>query len=340
MGNTVVWKPASTSAYSAYFVMRLLQEAGFPDGVINLVYGPGARDRQSCAREPGPRRASTSRARRLSSTTCGTRSAANIEQLPELPAHRRRDGRQGLHRRAPLRGPRGGGRPRCCVARSSTRARSARPRRACTCPQSLWPATRDGMRDEVATIRMGDVTDFRNFMGAVIDDKAFGQHRGAIEEAKRRRADDRRRRRHGRQRGLLRRADRDRDVRSERSVASRGAVRPDRDGVRLSRLEVAGHARARRRRRRRTRSRARSSPAIAARSRRPAHALRYAAGNFYVNDKPTGAVVGQQPFGGGEGIGHERQGGLDVEPHSLGQPAHDQGDVRSAAGLPLPVLGA
>ena len=42
MGNTVVWKPASTSAYSAYFLMRLLQEAGLPDGVINLVYGPGA----------------------------------------------------------------------------------------------------------------------------------------------------------------------------------------------------------------------------------------------------------------------------------------------------------
>ena len=42
MGNTVVWKPASTAAYSAYFVMRLLQEAGLPDGVINLVYGPGA----------------------------------------------------------------------------------------------------------------------------------------------------------------------------------------------------------------------------------------------------------------------------------------------------------
>ncbi len=42
MGNTVVWKPASTAAYSAYFLMRLLQEAGLPDGVINLVYGPGA----------------------------------------------------------------------------------------------------------------------------------------------------------------------------------------------------------------------------------------------------------------------------------------------------------
>ena len=59
-------------------------------------------------------------------------------------------------------------------------------------------------------------------------------------------------------------------------------------------------------------------------------ALRYAAGNFYVNDKPTGAVVGQQPFGGATRVGHERQGGLDVEPDPLGQPPHDQRDFRAA----------
>ena len=57
-------------------------------------------------------------------------------------------------------------------------------------------------------------------------------------------------------------------------------------------------------------------------------ALRNAAGNFYINDKPTGAVVGQQPFGGARGVGHQRQGGLEAEPGALGQRAHDQGDVR------------
>ena len=56
MGNTVVWKPASTAAYSAHFVMRILQEAGLPDGVINLVYGHGADDRRRRAGQPGPRR--------------------------------------------------------------------------------------------------------------------------------------------------------------------------------------------------------------------------------------------------------------------------------------------
>src|SRR3954451_782834 len=53
MGNTVVWKPASTAAVSAYFVMRLLQEAGLPDGVINLVYGSGAKSGDSAPASPG-----------------------------------------------------------------------------------------------------------------------------------------------------------------------------------------------------------------------------------------------------------------------------------------------
>ena len=65
-------------------------------------------------------------------------------------------------------------------------------------------------------------------------------------------------------------------------------------------------------------------------------ALRYAAGNFYVNDKPTGAVVGQQPFGGSRKR-DERQGRLDVEPDPLGVTAHDQGDLRLRDRLPLSV---
>jgi len=61
------------------------------------------------------------------------------------------------------------------------------------------------------------------------------------------------------------------------------------------------------------------------------------AGNFYVNDKPTGAEVGQQLFGGGARLRHQRQGWLVVESHTLGIAASDQGDLRSARGLPLSV---
>ena len=68
-------------------------------------------------------------------------------------------------------------------------------------------------------------------------------------------------------------------------------------------------------------------------------ALRNAAGNFYVNDKPTGAVVGQQPFGGARGVGHERQGGLEAEPRAVGEPPRDQGDLLAADGLQVSVHG-
>jgi hypothetical protein len=75
--------------------------------------------------------------------------------------------------------------------------------------------------------------------------------------------------------------------------------------------------------------------AATARDREAHGALRYAAGNFYVNDKPTGAVVGQQPFGGARASGTNDKAGSMLEPDPLGQPAHDQGDVRAADRLPL-----
>ena len=103
MGNSSSGSPPSTAMLSAYYLMRLFQEAGLPDGVINLVYGSGADDRRRGAREPATSPASTSPARPRSSTACGAPSPANMEQLPQLPADRRRDGRQGLHRRPPVR---------------------------------------------------------------------------------------------------------------------------------------------------------------------------------------------------------------------------------------------
>ena len=70
---------------------------------------------------------------------------------------------------------------------------------------------------------------------------------------------------------------------------------------------------------------------------RGASALRNAAGNFYINDKPTGAVVGQQPFGRGARVRHQRQGGIEAEPGPLGERADDQGDLRAAARLQVSV---
>ncbi len=72
---------------------------------------------------------------------------------------------------------------------------------------------------------------------------------------------------------------------------------------------------------------------------RASAALRYAAGNFYVNDKPTGAVVGQQPFGGARASGYQRQGRLAAQPAAVGIAAHDQGDLRPAHRSSLPAHG-
>ncbi len=68
-------------------------------------------------------------------------------------------------------------------------------------------------------------------------------------------------------------------------------------------------------------------------------ALRFTAGNFYVNDKPTGAVVGQQPFGGGPRLGHERQGRVQAQPAAVGVGPHHQGDVRPRHRLPISAHG-
>ena len=102
MGNTVVWKPASTAALSAYYVMRLLQEAGLPDGVINLVYGRGAAIGDPVLASPDLAGV------HFTGSTGGLPGHVEDDRrehrpVPQLPAHRRRDRRQGLHRRAPVR---------------------------------------------------------------------------------------------------------------------------------------------------------------------------------------------------------------------------------------------
>ena len=115
-------------------------------------------------------------------------------------------------------------------------------------PANLWPELRERLAEEVAQIKMGDVADFENFMGAVIDAKSFETQKEAIDEA---RADDAIEVLVGGgvddERGLLRRADRDRDPRPGLPPAAGRAVRAGRDRVRLSGGQVERHARARRR---------------------------------------------------------------------------------------------
>ena len=175
-------------------------------------------------------------------------------------------------------------------------------------PRSLWNDVRDRIVAMIDDIRMGDVRDFRNFMGAVIDERAFDEITGYIEDA----------------RGTAK------IVAGGTSDESRGYfIRPtlietDDPGftTALRRDLRTGRHRVRLRRQRSGRTRwswsTRTSPyaltgAVFAQDRRAvveaSSALRYAAGNFYINDKPTGAVVGQQPFGGARASGTNDKAG-------------------------------
>ncbi len=159
-------------------------------------------------------------------------------------------------------------------------------------------------------LRYGDVTDLSNYGGALIDDRAFAKNVKAIERAKGAAGvtvavggeyDD--------SEGYFVRPDGAAVRRPRRRVVLHRVLRADPVGARLSRLRLRADARRRRQRRevRADRCRHRRRPSSGAAG--PGQRLRFAAGNFYVNDKPTGAVVGQQPFGGSRASGTNDKAG-------------------------------
>jgi 1-pyrroline-5-carboxylate dehydrogenase len=307
MGNTVVWKPASTAAFSAYFVMRLFQEAGLPDGVINLVYGPGATIGDAALASPelaGIHFTGSTGVFNSMWKTVGS----NIGDYRNYPRIVGETGGKDFivaHPTADVD----------ALATAIVRGSFEYQGQKCSAasrvyaPSNLWPELRDRLADEVAGLKVGDVSDFSNFMGAVIDRNSFKTQRDAIEEAK---------------------------TAAKTKVLVGGEV-DDADGYfvqptvietedpdfRTMREELFGPV---------VTTYVypenkyddtldlvdRTAPygltgAVFARDRdaieRAHERLEYAAGNFYVNDKPTGAVVGQQPFGGARASGTNDKAG-------------------------------
>ncbi len=307
MGNTVVWKPAGTAMLSAYYLMRLFQEAGLPDGVINLVYGSGAAIGDAALASPHLagihftgstpvfngmwRSVATSMERyrnypRIVGETGGkdfivAHPSANVDSLAAAIVRGSFE-YQGQK----------------CSAASRVYA-----------PSNLWPKLRERLQEEVATIKVGDVSDFGNFMGAVIDSAAFTTQAAAIEEAKQH---------EGTEIVVGGGYDDSRGYFVEPTVVE--TTDPD---FRLLRDELFGpvvttYVYDERRwddtldliDRGTTYG---LTGAVFSEERGPIEdatsKLRYAAGNFYVNDKPTGAVVGQQPFGGSRASGTNDKAG-------------------------------
>ena len=177
MGNTVIWKPSPTQTLAAVLTLQLLEEAGLPPGVINMLTGDGL----ASPRWHWPTRAlagihftgSTATFRHLWREV-----GSEPRPLRNLSAAGRRDRRQGLRGRPPASAD-----PTCCAprwsaARSSTRGRSARRRRGRSCRAACGHGCATTSSRRPSALPIGDVEDFRNFMGAVIDRRSFDKTQG------------------------------------------------------------------------------------------------------------------------------------------------------------------
>ncbi|RME71337.1 MAG: L-glutamate gamma-semialdehyde dehydrogenase, partial [Planctomycetota bacterium] len=296
MGNVVVWKPAPNAMLAPSYVMELLEEAGLPPGVINLV--PGHTEVGEAAlvhpELAGIHFTGSVRTFRHFYRTVGE----HIERYRSYP---RLVGETGgkdfvlVHPSADLEAV------HVALIRGAYEYQGQKCSAASRAfvPRSVWPALRDRLVATMAELRMGDVTDPETFLGAVIDERAWKRITAAIERA--------------------------RGEAGYRVVAGGGAdasegwfieptlIEADDPGSELMREELFGpvltvHVYDDARFDEILTVCDRATPygltgAVFARDRtviaRATEALAFAAGNFYVNDKPTGAVVDQQPFGGG-----------------------------------------
>jgi 1-pyrroline-5-carboxylate dehydrogenase len=306
MGNTVIWKPASTAAVSAYYLMRLLQAAGLPDGVVNLVHGSGATIGGAALESPdlaGIHFTGSTEVFNGMWETVG----ANISSYRNYPRIVGETGGKDFILAHPSAEAE-------AVATAVVRGSFEYQGQKCSAasrlyvPSNIWPEVRERLVEDVGTIKMGDVADFENFMGAVIDESAFKTHSEAIEEARSAGAE------------ILTGGSTDD---SEGYFVSPTVITTGDKGFRLLRDELFGpivttYVYDEKRWDDTLRLVDEAAPygltgAVFATDRAAIEeaedALRYAAGNFYVNDKPTGAVVGQQPFGGSRASGTNDKAG-------------------------------
>jgi 1-pyrroline-5-carboxylate dehydrogenase len=307
VGNTVVWKPASTAVLSSYYNFRLLEAAGLPPGVINFLPGDAGA---------------------ISSAVLSDRDLAGIHFTGSTGVF------QGMWRTVgenianyrvyPRLVGETGGKDFIVAHPSADRAalvaaiiRGAYEYQGQKCsaasrlyvPDTMWQAIKRDLLDQIAAIPMGDIADFSNFMGAVIDKPAFDSIVEYID-------------------GARRSPDAEILVGGEADASEGYFIRPTliqakTPGYRTMCEEIFGpvltlYVYPERQWAETLRLVNETSPyaltgAVFANERRAireaANALRFAAGNFYINDKPTGAVVGQQPFGGARASGTNDKAG-------------------------------
>jgi 1-pyrroline-5-carboxylate dehydrogenase len=303
-GNTVIWKAATTSALACWHLFQLLRAAGLPDGVINLVNGDGPDVGSQVLVRPelgGVHFTGSTGVFQGMWRTIGE-NIAHYRQYPRIVGE---TGGKDFIVAHPSADP-------TAVAVAIVRGGFEYQGQKCSAasrvyiPESLWPAVSGSVRDMLAQVKQGDVRDFSNFVAAVIDQRSFRKMEGYLALA------------------------------AGQDVVSGGHangevgwfveptfVRVNDPRHRLMEEEIFGpivsawvYPDARWDEALRTVDT--TSPyaltgAVFARERGAIESaltgLRHAAGNFYINDKPTGAVVGQQPFGGGRASGTNDKAG-------------------------------
>jgi 1-pyrroline-5-carboxylate dehydrogenase len=307
LGNTAIWKPAGTAVYSGYYIMKLLEEAGLPPGVINFVPGDAAAVSDVLLASPelaGVHFTGSTGVFQHIWRTVGER----IDRYRSYPRLVGETGGKDFILAHPSADAE-------ALATAIVRGGFEYQGQKCSAasriyvPESLWPRVRDLVVGMLERVKVGDPTDFRNFMGAVIDRKAYDKITGYIKHAQQ--AD-----------GV--------------EIVSGGAfsdekgyfidptvvlakdpryqlmceeifgpvvtvhVYPDAKWDEILTIvdETTPYA---------------LTGAVFSTDRaalvQADRALRNAAGNYYINDKPTGAVVGQQPFGGGRASGTNDKAG-------------------------------
>ncbi len=307
MGNVALWKPASSAVYPAYFLMKLFKEAGLPDGVINFIPGSGSTVGPMVMKHPalaGVHFTGSTAVFQNMWTTVGN----NIENYKSYPRIVGETGGKDFciaHKTADVDG----------LATAMVRGAFEFQGQKCSAlsrayiPNTIWDGVKTKYLSEVATIKMGDPEDFTNFVNAVIDKSAFDTIASYIDYVKN--ADDAEIISGGKYDDstgyfiepttivttdpnfktmeeeifgpvltiyIYDPKDWDKTLKlvdSTSPYALTGAVfAKDREAIRQA-----------------------------------SKALNHSAGNFYINDKPTGAVVGQQPFGGGRASGTNDKAG-------------------------------
>ncbi|MHC4940554.1 MAG: L-glutamate gamma-semialdehyde dehydrogenase [Planctomycetota bacterium] len=307
LGNTSIWKPASTSLLSNWYLYKMFEAAGLPPGVINFVPGRGSQVGGAVfgSKHLGGVHFTGSTATFQHMWKTIGDNISNYGQYPRIVGETGGKDFVVAHSSAQVTELAVG------LVRGAFEFQGQKCSAASRAyiPKSIWPAVRDEMGQMISDIKMGDVRDFSNFMGAVIDSSAFSDHKTCIDKAKEDpkctivfggEYDD--------SKGyfvkptVVEVSDPHHEMMKIEYFGPILSVYvyDDADYADVLKLvdETAEYA---------------LTGAIFATDRaaviEATNALRFAAGNFYVNDKPTGAVVGQQPFGGSRASGTNDKAG-------------------------------